>query len=177
MKKLTEVMIDLETLDTTPTSVIVSIGAASFYLDGDKIESKFEDVVDMKSCIDLGGTISPDTIKWWMLQSKEARDAAFTGSRSPIKQVLKKFYVWMSYQGNPRVWANGADFDLPIVRFYYQKLGLKCPWDFRNQMCFRTIKNLYPKVDADKIPYSGVNHSAVDDAIRQAHYLMCLKRL
>lgn len=101
-------MVDLETLDTTPTSVIVSIGAVKFGPNGyDKCDT-FYRVVDIQSCIDTGLTISASTLSWWMNQSDAARFVSHQSS-THIATALIDFGKWLP--NGVKLWGNGASFD------------------------------------------------------------------
>ena len=74
---------------------------------------------------------------------------------------------------NVCIWGNGAAFDNVILRTAYERLGLKAPWNFWDDRCFRTVKALHPEVEYVK---SGAAHNALDDAKNQALYLMKVLR-
>jgi hypothetical protein len=61
----TDLMIDLETLDVTPTASILTIGAVRFDPFGDDVNEpscdKFYVTVDLDSCDRLGLTVSDST--------------------------------------------------------------------------------------------------------------------
>ena len=77
----TDIMIDLETLATSPDAAILTIGAVKFDPFGDDIKDpkceKFYVRVDLDSCDRIGLVTTDDTIAWWANQSKEAQDEAF----------------------------------------------------------------------------------------------------
>jgi hypothetical protein len=158
------VMVDLETLDKTPTSVIVSIGAVKFDASGIS-EDTFYSVVDIQSCIDLGLTISGDTIAWWMGQSEQAR-AVFKAKGDPLAKALIDFAKWVPK--GAKVWGNGASFDNTILANAYGAISVRQPWDFWNDRCFRTVASFSPL----KRVNSGVAHNALDDARSQAEHLL-----
>lgn len=69
-------MIDIETLSTAVDAAITQIGLAPFRIDGtDPLEDGVLINVDPQSCIDLGMRVDWSTTHWWMMQSREARDA------------------------------------------------------------------------------------------------------
>jgi exodeoxyribonuclease VIII len=75
-----------------------------------------------------------------------------------------------------KVWGNGSDFDNKLLSTAYEKIGWKhlIPWNFRNNRCYRTVKNLYPSV---KMKRSGDHHNALDDAKSQANHLLELLKI
>lgn len=66
------------------------------------------------------------------------------------------------------IWGNGATFDNMILRNAYLATGQRQPWNFRDDVCFRTVKYLFPL----KKEFQGVRHHALDDARNQAKYLI-----
>ena len=123
----TDLMIDLETLDVTPTASILTIGAVRFDPFGDDVNEpkcdKFYVTVDLDSCDRLGLTVSDSTLEWWASQSKEAQEAAFdpTG-RIDVVDAFNQLYkfAW----GAKRVWSHGASFAVKMYIGKYKKLFL-----------------------------------------------------
>jgi len=164
---LTDIMIDLETLDVTPTASILTIGAVKFDPFGDDINEstckKLYIKVDLDSCDRYGGTVSQGTIDWWASQSQAAQDEAFdpTG-RVPIEEAMNQLYkfAW----GAKRVWSHGATFDIPICEFYFRKVGKAIPWQFWEARCTRTIFDI--GINPNRPPV--LKHHALEDAWNQA---------
>lgn len=160
---LSDVMIDTETLGTKPGSAILSIGAVMFGMDG--LGEQFYAPIELSSCADVGLTIDPATVEWWMRQSDEARAAAFPSSASPIWCVLVDFSMWFASQGAKYPWCHGAGFDVPLLDAAFKACGMKSPWEFWNTRDTRTLYDLAGvKVDRR----GGTHHHALDDAINQA---------
>ena len=69
------IMIDLETLDTSPSAAIISlIGAVKFRsATQTPLGDKFYLPVSIQSNLDEGRTISGDTLRWWMNQDDGAQ--------------------------------------------------------------------------------------------------------
>ena len=64
-----DIMIDLETLDTSPFCCILSIGVVLFDPKGSGIIDKIELRPTLEDQTELGRTINEDTIRWWSTQS------------------------------------------------------------------------------------------------------------
>lgn len=167
------VMLDLETLGVAADSVIVSVGAFEFGRSG--ACNEFYCVVDLDSCVKAGLTADGKTIAWWMGQSEEAR-AVFADEAYPLAQCLAGFGDWLTHTVGKdvpikeiEVWGNGAGFDNVILANAYRACDMELPWDFRNDRCYRTVKNLRPDI---KMGQRGVHHNALDDARDQASHLM-----
>jgi len=164
-------MLDLETFGTDPDAPVIAIGCVEF--DAEGIGSTFYRIIDLSTIV---GNPNMDTIRWWMNQSDEARnifkDSAPTVS---IQQALVDFSEWVNTTGIKRVWGNSASFDNVILRNTYKECGLKAPWMWWNDMCYRTIKNLHSGIKMST--RSGTHHNAVDDAISQAQHLIEINNL
>jgi len=161
----TQVMLDLETLGQKPGSVIVAIGAVQF--GGGKITSEFYRRITATSAVRVGLRIDAETVLWWLKQSDAAR-AEITQPGEAIARVLMDFTTWLG-AAEAEVWGNGAGFDNVLLAAAYDACGLKPPWNFWNDRCYRTMKNLRL---VDLPPQTGTAHNALDDARYQAQHLM-----
>ena len=163
----TDIMIDLETLNTTPDATILTIGAVKFDPFGSEIKEPAMDSfyckVDLDSCDRIGLTTSDDTIAWWAGQSKEAQEAAFDPEgRIDIEDAFQQLYKFC--WGAKRVWSNGSCFDIIICENVFRKINRAIPWKFWEVRDVRTafdlgINPLRPPVTA---------HHALEDAWNQA---------
>jgi hypothetical protein len=86
-----------------------------------------------------------------------------------LGNALIHFAEWM--RGEVNVWGNGAAFGNVILRSAYAACGLLPPWEFWNDRCYRTLKNLRPDI---KLERSGTHHNALDDAITQAEHAVVI---
>lgn len=176
-------MLDLETLGRKPFFSVLSIGACVFRTDLDPdtvapaelIVDPFYVAIDLQSCLDLGLKVDADTMRWWMQQSPEAMKAAFEDPRRlPLPQALDAFTTWVN--SRPLImWGNSARFDLGMTEALYTACGKQSPWEFRNERCYRTIKNI-PEARGIECPRYGVHHNALDDAISQSLHLAAINK-
>jgi hypothetical protein len=164
MTKTPNIMLDIETLGTTPGSALRSIGAVSFALTGE-INAQFYVNIDRQSCLDAGLTVDPATEKWWSEQSKEARDA-FLVDPQPLKHALREFDKWFRYQGASIVWAQGANFDPVLLEAAYARFDAKVPWRFYNVRDTRTVYDVF-NFDTRDLQRKRIHHNALDDTIHQ----------
>lgn len=163
----TDVMIDLETLDVTPTATILTIGAVKFDPFGDDVAEpnceKFYVKVDLDSCDRYGCTVSQATLDWWGQQSQAAQDEAFNPEgRIPIESAMEQLYKFC--WGAKRVWSHGAGFDVVILENLFRKVGKAIPWQFWEVRDTRTIFDL--GIDPKRPPV--LKHHALEDAWNQA---------
>lgn len=166
-----DVMVDLETLSTRSNAVIISIGAYEFDLKTGELGRKFYVLVDPQSCVDKGMVIDVSTIMWWMDQNDEAR-AEFKKKHYPLLDCLQAFYEW--YPKGAQFWGNGATFDNTILANAYKACGIKQPWLYAGDRCYRTLRALYPNIEADAT--NGTKHNALADAKYQALHALKIYR-
>ena len=171
-----DIMLDLETLDNTPTSSIIAIGAVMMDLDEGVVDDRhFYEVVDIEDAVKYG-TVGGGTIRWWMRQSKDARKV-FEEGELPLDVVLKEFFTWAIQFDvdipDLRVWGNGAAFDNVILANAYRAVGMHAPWMYWNDMCYRTVKSMHPLIDMHRV---GTHHNAKDDALSQALHLIDIQQ-
>lgn len=163
----TDIMIDLETLATTPDAAILTIGAVKFDPFGRESEDKAMDSfyvkVDIDSCHDLGLVTSDDTVAWWASQTQAAQDAAFDpDGRIPITDAFHQLYKFC--WGAKRVWSNGASFDVVICEHVFRKINKAVPWKFWEIRDVRTAFDL--GINPQRPPITA--HHALEDAWNQA---------
>lgn len=163
-------MIDLETLDTASSALILSIGAVSF--DKDKIDSEYYRTIKVDQSMIEDFTISADTLNWWFTQSEAIKE--FSNSYMMLDDVLREFSLYYEKSCDGDIWGYGSDFDNVILTNAYKTRNIELPWKYNKNRCFRTIKSLYPKIDLE---FNGIRHNALADALYQAQYLMELNKI
>lgn len=165
------VMLDIETLSTTANAVVLSIGAASDNND------QFYARLNIADQLERGRNISADTLNWWYKQNDEARGQVFGDHEDRIgtREGLELFAKFLKTMGDRvRVWGNGADFDNAIVANLYQMYELPLPWQYRDNRCFRTLKNISaPNQEiSPPVKHTGfIPHHALHDAMYQMSHL------
>ena len=174
-----DVMLDLETMGTSPNAAIVAIGAVAFDADAGTLGSSFYATISLESATEAtanapGGTIEPATVLWWMQQSRDAR-AVFQGDSLHLYTALDQFAGWIKSAAgdDAKVWGNGADFDNVILATAFRRWRIATPWDFRNNRCYRTLKNEHPEVLIER---KGTHHNALDDATSQAEHAIAIRK-
>lgn len=165
-----DLMIDLETLGTTASAVILSIGAVKFDLTTGKIDDAgFYASVSIESNLDLGRRIQEDTLLWW-LKKDIAAQSVFHEAKVTLTDALGDLSDWVG-TNDFTVWANGPDFDTAILNHAYDQIRMEAPWNYYNSRCVRTYKGL-PGARDVKVPFAGTKHNALADAYHQAQ-LVC----
>lgn len=161
------IMADIETTGTEPGCCILSIALVPFATDMPL--DTFYETVSHRSCLDAGLTDSHETLAWWDKQKKDVQEEAFSGTRD-IKSVLESMTFYLRQIGEPKdihLWGNGKDFDNVILAAAFKKLGLKQPWHYRNNHCYRDLAGMYPMYPKGDVFQA---HHALQDAIAQAKH-------
>lgn len=161
-----DVMIDLETLGNRPGCSILSIGAVAF--DENGLGPEFYCVVSRESCRKFGLHEDPETLQWWENKPEAARKViteAKRGNALPAALVMLGNFIGQFDADEVRIWGNGSDFDNAILACAYAATGFRLPWQFWNNRCYRTLKNLHPGITMKR---QGTHHNALDDAKSQA---------
>lgn len=166
LQKYNNIMIDTETLATGADAVILSLGAVKFTTDGRIDDKAFYVSISIDS--QLKRKISESTINWWMDQDAAAR-AVFKEKKVTLESALHDFAEWIDH-ASYKVWSNGADFDIPLIRNAMEQYDIQVPWEFWNQRCFRTLKSEPPGVYVPA-PVLDTAHNALDDALNQVKHL------
>lgn len=177
-------MVDLETLGTTPNTVIIAIGAVVFDRSassayGDILRNSFYALPPWKQD---GRVMDENTIRFWMKQDQNARDhilqKATHQSLGYALMDLKSFIESNESQMGKfhAAWSYGATFDHVILSDAFLGLGSHYPIWFSKQLCLRTVTVL-SGVPRPEIP-EAIKHHALHDAAVQAVWLQqCMKKL
>lgn len=151
-----EMMIDLETLDTKPSAVVLSIGAVVWetYVSEEtpfelrwRLVERFLRVLDIQKQVDRKRTVSENTLLWWQRQDQTAKDEAFNPVRQHPGFVLGDFREFAGKYADPEVgdlginafWASPATFDFPIWDDLAMTFNNFVPWTYRQKYDVRTV--------------------------------------
>ena len=164
-----DIMIDIESLDTTPNCVILTIGAVRFDPKGSGVVERLELRPTVEDQTEIyNRSINEDTLRWWSEQSPEALEEAMgDNGRMPFKECMEILY---KFCWNRRaVWSNGASFDCVVMEHAWRQTSDKpnpIPWPF---WTVRDTRTLY-EITGVSLKDGGHNtsHKAVEDAERQA---------
>lgn len=158
-------MIDIETLATTPDSVILTLGALKFdptsSAEGDSIYHR----LDVDSQLKIGRRVDDGTLEWWSKQALEVREEALgTTNRQSLDEVFASVSKFMV--GVDSIWAQGPAFDIVILEDILRQLKRPCPWHFWQ---IRDSRTLFKLVNEDPRPknFEGA-HNALTDCYYQA---------
>ncbi len=140
-----EMMIDLETLDTKNSAVVLSIGAVVWeqFIDSTgwqwRTVDKFLRVLKIDEQIAHRRTVSEFTLLWWMNQDVMARREAFGLSRQSVGAVVNDLEDFVLGFDINAFWASPATFDFPIWEDLAFDCQLPVPWTYRQKYDVRTV--------------------------------------
>jgi len=166
-----QIVVDLETFSCRPNAVIVSIGAVKFSLT-EGLKEEFFVNLDPKTSFDLGLHVSPDTINWWKMQSKEAIES-WSLNPVPVRDGMLSFLNFYGPDRNTPIWGNGSSFDVSILEstihaLEFPNLRNKAPWNYWDIYCMKTLTNIL----GHRLEKTGVNHNALHDAQAEAKLII-----
>ena len=171
MKIYTEAMVDIETLDTSASSIVLSIGIVLFNLDGKDTYKTLSakdrthySLLNIDEQVQKGRTSSTGTTVWHLGQehSHDMSDSkeALTGTLWDISRFV----------GQLKLWGNGSSFDNAILRDLFQQFDV--PFDmFYNDRDLRTLKALSSGVT------TNIENKQAHNALADAKYqVLCAQR-
>lgn len=165
---MNHLMIDFETLDTKPTSVVLSLGLVLFNKYNILASNYFE--FEIAGQIENKRTMSADTIMWWLNQTNGRK---FTPPAEHYSTTLGKIIYWIEtvYQSHGKaenIWANDPDFDCAILE---DLIPLSIPYKYYHKRSLRTFVQYVG--NNVKVPRTeGQHHNALIDALDQTRYVM-----
>ena len=168
--KYTDLMLDIETLGTGPGCVILSVAAVPFFKSSDnpdQYRQVFQKNVDIESCLELGLTIDPATLHWWVQKAELFRK--LQQDTFALRGVLERLRVFIYTQctDEVRVWGKGPSFDQAILRHAFALYKLPLPWKYSRERDVRTYLCGYEGLLKKHLPFEGTAHDPGDDAMHQ----------
>lgn len=164
-----DVMIDIETLALDANALVLSIGVMQFDCIGTD-RPWFGDpmllVPDLVEQIMMGRTIENSTQKWWAdpLHAEAAAHWKHPLTKLPVRAALAELSDFVKEA--PRVWANGAVFDIGILNSLYHACGMTSPWKYNAVRDARTLYDVLPHIETrswDNPENDGPAHHPVVD--------------
>ena len=148
-------MIDIETYDTSPSAVILSIGA-------ELILGSETFYVEVEPNTQYERTASIATKEWWAKQGNPPIHGTTT-----LHDALTQLSDWIkSLSQEPVIWCKGTDFDTVILTHAYKSFDMETPWKYNNVRDCRTVFKLLG------VTPSRATHNALEDAMMQSDELI-----
>jgi hypothetical protein len=170
-------MIDIETLSKdVARGITTSIGACRFSMTEGIIDT-FQVNIEVPSAKSVGLITDQETVDWWKTQSKEAI-RSWMNDAIDIHDALQQFRDYLGDLDGKKdtLWANGIDFDFPMLRASFKACKMPFPWQFWMQSDARTVFKMFGLRMSELRKDDTTFHSSKDDAVFQAKTLIeCLK--
>lgn len=193
MDKKLGIMLDLESLDLGPRSVILQVGIIAFPLDDPETEARRVDqYLPVQPQLALGRTVTWKTMRWWMNEAVKnpkimERFVDNDGNdmdelTALVRSVHRKLTELIDSVGRDAVeiWAKGPQFDVVNLETMFVDCGLDAPWPYDSVMDLRSVMKLAGvSGKAGDVDMSGiVPHVAVSDCVFQIRcYAEAMKQL
>lgn len=165
-----DIMLDIETMGTRATSMIVQIGACYF----DRVTGEIGDTFK----VNINHSEKPDrftvdwhTIAWWLQQSPEAQASITDGEELNMKEALTLLNEFI--KPSRCLWSH-ATFDVPVLLNAYNVCNLHFPIHYTKMRDIRTLMDIKDH-NKGTAPREGTHHDALDDCIYQVGY--CVEAL
>jgi hypothetical protein len=156
-------MIDIETLDTRPGAVILSIGVCEVRLMPEHGRLFYEEVGVWSQ---MDRTESVDTKEWWKTQP----NCPYQGTQ-PLYEILTRLTTFFKeHPHDPIIWCKGTDFDVMVLADAFREHNLALPWKYNHVRDFRTVRKIFGHM-IQGVPENTQKHNALADAIHQAKEL------
>ena len=168
---MNDLMVDIETLGTTPDAAIISLGAVWFDPRSDEMGAELYRVIDPRQ----RRHIDPDTVLWWFGQPSGSNPFARRAAMHPLPDALEDLSVFIAQNTGPvRLWSQGAAFDGVLLEDAFRQHGRVAPWKFWDVRDTRTVYDMAGDDDRTAL----VAHHALEDAKAQARRVQrCFAKL
>lgn len=196
LKFSNNVMLDMETLSVADNPAVLSISAVAFKIDTlnnlddfkkpyqGKIrnETSFHCALEINDQIKRGLDFDSSTLVFHLEHNEKFFKECLGMEADGIPIIapdyaLREFATFLhdlssrhSHYEQPVVWANGAVSDHKWLASLYNAYDLRMPIGFRDQLCFRTIREMYPSY----LSAYNNSHDSFDDCVNQ---IMAFQRI
>lgn len=142
------VMIDIETFGLETSAVVLAVAARPFSLSGNDGggEGSFFSLVDIVPQFMRERKASRDTLRFWESVPAEEKEwmRGMDAAPHPERMLLslENFLSRVAGDGGLCLWAQGSDFDFPVLRSLsaqFLKRDILAPFDFHNIRDVRTF--------------------------------------
>ena len=175
------IMIDIETLDTKASAVVLQIGAVSFtYNEKGKVEilGQLDIKLPVHAQLGIDRTISLETVKFWLntpAQQKLLGELLTPDDTYNYHYALNQFYDFCVAHKPSEYWSQGPTFDMIILEDMLNQnpsMTAEVPWKFYQVRDLRTVQKFVgDDAKSKKMKAENSNHNALDDCLSQIKLL------
>ena len=183
----TALVFDIETLDTNPTGIILSMGVVIFELD--KVQS-FDELLtqgkniyfDQDEQKQIGRTCSDETLDWWSTQGEAASDCLDNPNKVPCKSLYRELAVpnkKVGFQPNRKTtrWFSRGYFDIAFMDNFCRSFELDPMlkfWVWRDTRTYLDALGLGSTNEKIKKPEGFIEHNSYHDSAYEAYMMQRL---
>lgn len=178
---------DLETLDTSPTGIILSMGVVMFDITQlntfDELVSQGMNIYfDQKQQEKAGRTVSKDTLNWWEKQGKEAAECLNNPHQLDCRKLHKymnALYEALNFQPDRKAnrWFSRGHFDASFIENFCKTFEIDPPYKYWTWRCARSYldglgigtRNEKMEKPANMVPHNS-HHDAAFEAMMLQHW-------
>lgn len=142
-------VIDIETLSLDVTKpAIMQIGVCIFNLEADKFAPLARESLSL-----VPAFRDQDTVDWWADADPAMLKHLTANKQNSLQRTVDTLHQLCSIlAGVDYVWAKSPSFDLEFLANYFKEYSICKPWNFRQEMCVRTLQNI-AEFDSDAESY------------------------
>tara|TARA_R100000951_G_scaffold105675_1_gene99625 strand:- start:265 stop:807 length:543 start_codon:yes stop_codon:yes gene_type:complete len=171
-------MIDIETLDTKSSAVVIQIAAVAFSYNN-KGQVEVVDQLNIKLPVapqlNRSRTISVSTVKFWLntpAQQQLLGELLSPETKYNYDHALVEFLEFCQNHAPTEYWSQGPTFDMIILEDMLDNVGLITPWKFYQVRDLRTVQKFVgDDAKSKKMKAENSNHNALDDCHSQIKLL------
>ena len=170
-----DLMIDIETLGTSPDSVVLSVGMVRFNPVSLSVAEAHCFSIDIQAQLDIGRKINGGTLIWWMDKPEKAlmlREQIAPSGTPPLDIEKALSAIHSVAKKAHRIWGNGVGFDNTIIHSLGRDFAAFDVWPYWNDRCFRTFARLFdPEA---KLRPAQADHNPLEDAKLQMRWMAAI---
>lgn len=148
-----DIILDLETFGISTDAPVIQIAAATFDLNTGEIDDwyAFNELLDIAHTDSLN--VNGSTLAFWFDEKRPGNIDVLTKFVNSDKglsdnDLWVKFHTWLldlvksNRDKSVKIWGNGISFDVMMIKYNFDRLGLKFPIAFWNERDVRTLVDL-----------------------------------
>lgn len=180
MNKYINVMVDLETLAVSPRAAVIEIG---MYTEIGGVRYSFHDSMSYEYYLNNNTVfeVDPNTLDFHLNKNLINLERTTRSTHTCFEAFATNAICWLEGMANThgrpiKIWANGTDFDLPILENLFRESGYTImPWKYNDKGDYRTMRDLFSHYIPPKLKNDN-KHSALADATYQYKALESIMR-
>lgn len=180
------IMLDIETLDIGPRSIITQIGMVAFDMDDqDAPRESYGIYLSLEGQLNLipPRTISGSTLNFWIKQDPKIRDVMFESIAecdayslpASLNHFIRTLNEWVGERKDWTLFSRGPQFDVVNVESLLHDYSVRAPWKYNQVMDLRTIMRIANVQTSEVTSKWSGSHDAVSDCQFQIDCLFFAK--